>query len=131
MHSIHACKLWSSVCPEHQELLPFVQVSCWRSAISHIMLEQDERPPFDVLQTSAELVQQAATMSKGASSDVPFAEVMHCTHKYEVARCFSALLQQVNNERVSIKLADEERAPLLVRVLNGNTTNARQDSVAS
>jgi hypothetical protein len=89
------------------------------------MLQLDERPPFDVQQTSAELVQHAASISKGAWCDVPFAEVTHCTHKYEVARCFSALLQQVNNERVSIKLAGVERAPLLVRVLNSKVANVR------
>jgi hypothetical protein len=82
------------------------------------MLEQDSRPAFDIQTTGEGLVRYAGTLVEGPSAEVPFSDIVCCQHKYEVARCFSAFLQQVNNEAIELVRGKDPSDPFFVRMLN-------------
>jgi Condensin II complex subunit CAP-H2 or CNDH2, C-term len=82
-------------------LLP-VQVTSWRDSISKVMVEQDTRPVFDIHHVGTSIVDRTVKLSTKGQKQLPFKVIVRCQQKYEVARCFSAFLQQVNNEAVEI-----------------------------
>jgi condensin-2 complex subunit H2 len=93
-----------------------VQVWSWREAISAIMIEQDHRPGFDIQSVGKRLVSSAFSLAKGAKKELRFGDIVQCEHKYEVARAFSAFLQQVNNEAVELVRGATPTDPFVVRV---------------
>lgn len=84
----------------------------------HVMQEQLERPAFDVHQTGEQLVQRAGALAKSGSNRLCFSDIVQCQHKYEVARCFSAFLQQVNNNAVGVVRGQTPADPFFVKVGN-------------
>ena len=67
------------------------------------MLEHDHRPEFDITTTGAKLLERANALTQGSQNvELGFKDIVQCEHKYEVARCFSAFLQQINNGEVQM-----------------------------
>lgn len=80
------------------------------------MHEQLGRPEFDVHKTGEQLVQQASVLAEAKADKLFFGDIVRCEHKYEVARCFSAFLQQVNNNAVDLIRGDTPADPFFVKV---------------
>ena len=95
-----------------------LQVSSWRESIGEIMLQQDNRPAFNIQTTGAQLITAARGAKKRADGTLTFGQMVQCEHRYEVARCFSAFLQQVNNEAVELIKGGDDAEPFFVRVLS-------------
>lgn len=93
-----------------------VQVSTWKQNISFVMNEQDARPAFDIQKTGKELVTRAGLLYKEKASALPFSEVIHCQYPYQVARSFSAFLQQVNDGKVLLQREEQPDQPFYVSV---------------
>jgi condensin-2 complex subunit H2 len=80
------------------------------------MNEQDSRPPFDIHKTGAEIVARTEVLYKQKAASLRFVEIIDCQHPYEVARKFSAFLQQVNEGKVLLQRGENPAEPFLVSV---------------
>lgn len=80
------------------------------------MNEQDRRPAFDIQKTGKELVARADVLCKQKGVGLKFGEIIECQHPYEVARSFSAFLQQVNEGKVLLQRGENPAAPFYVSV---------------
>lgn len=93
-----------------------MQVTTWKSTIRQVIQEQLARPAFDVHMTGEQLVQRAGILARTKENDLCFGDIVQCHHKYEVARCFSAFLQQVNNNSVDLVRGSTPADPFFVKV---------------
>jgi chromatin segregation and condensation protein Rec8/ScpA/Scc1 (kleisin family) len=96
--------------------LVHVQVTSWRDSISKVMVEQDRRPVFNIHDVGRSIVDAAVKLASRTRRQLPFKAIVQCERKYEVARCFSAFLQQANNESVEIVRGDTPADPFFVIV---------------
>eukprot|EP00892_Ulva_mutabilis_P008374 jgi/Ulvmu1/5909/UM026_0031.1 len=92
------------------------KVTAWKASIRQVIQEQLARPPFDVHATGKQLVQRAGIMAQKKDHHLCFADIVQCHHKYEVARCFSAFLQQVNNDSVNLVRGNTPADPFYVKL---------------
>jgi condensin-2 complex subunit H2 len=92
------------------------QVSSWRENIAAVMKEQDSRPAFDIRKTGKEIVARAGSLYKTKSKALDFGEIIDCEHRYQVARHFSAFLQQVNEGNVELVRGEVPSDPFYVKV---------------
>lgn len=93
-----------------------VQVSSWRENITSVMNEQDRRPAFDIQKTGQELVARAGMLYKQKDVGLRFGEIIDCEYPYEVARNFSAFLQQVNEGKMLLERGENPAEPFYVSV---------------
>lgn len=80
------------------------------------MYEQLERPDFDVQKTGEQIVRKAGVLARTIENQLRFEDIVQCEHKYEVARCFSAFLQQVNNNAVDLVRGNTPADPFFVKL---------------
>lgn len=109
--SAHTASGWT-----HEHNCFSVQVSSWRQNITSVMNEQDRRPAFDIQKTGRELVARAGALYKQKDAALRFGEIIECQHPYEVARSFSAFLQQVNEGKVVLQRGENPADPFYVSV---------------
>lgn len=81
-----------------------------------MMNEQDRRPAFDIHQTGEQLVARAGMLYKEKAAALLFSEIIDCEHPYEVARSFSAFLQQVNEGNVLLERGANPAEPFHISV---------------
>ena len=85
------------------------------------MVQQDERPTFDIQTTGAALIDRAVAQTRSKKQELSFAAIAQCAHRYEASRVFTALLQSANDGALEIVRPAQARpdttAPFTVRVL--------------
>lgn len=93
-----------------------LQVTSWRDCIGKIMVEQDARPAFDVHRVGQDIVETTSKLSTRAQQTLPFHAIVRCQQKYEVARCFSAFLQRINDESIELIRGKSPADPFYVKI---------------
>ncbi|XP_015959667.1 condensin-2 complex subunit H2 [Arachis duranensis] len=113
----HLNALLASIAETEKQTELATRVSTWKQRIEHSLEEEDSRPPFDIHEYGARILDKLS-LEESSSCVLSFSDLVEGQTKFDIARSFSSLLQLVNNRDVDLQRNVDNGKPVCYTAVN-------------